>query len=369
MPNDFSASVLENIKLILSEVFEGGRTYLDEMRPPATAETLLREQTARVNLLYEQNKCIGANVYFLTPDSTTLPPVQTTAPTPNCTLADGDTLSSNVKTMIKNIYIEQSLMVDDNLCDNEFEFADIVARNLRSSLSKICESLNNYLIQQLVANAMTPTFIPSNATLNGSIVEFPAADFVGIDAPDILAAFNQIATNNFISSNYFLLNGNNFYQSFYNSQFKQLNDNQRSGYAQFINGQRMYWDPRSLDQVVGAPTTFIVDPNMYATYFQSDYPDTMRDTYDTNNTAVFSIPLSYVINAADSQEVRTLQFANNRALADVKVDIEYQKPCLEGTGDDGLMAHRHKWRILLRGMFDIAPSTDGSSGIIEIQQS
>ncbi len=369
MPNDFSASLLQSIKYKLSDVFEGGRTYLDEMKPPATAEVLMQEQTSRVNLLYENNKCIGATVYYLTPDSTTLPSVGTTAPTPNCVLADGDTLSSNKKDMVKNIYIEQSIMVDDDLCDNEYEFEEVVVRNLQSGMSKICESLNNYMIGQLTANAMTPTFIPANATLNGSIVEFPAADFVGPDAPDLLAAFNQMAVVNDISTNYFLLNGNNFYQSFYNSQFKQLNDNQRSGFAQFMNGERMFWDVRSLDQVVGAPTTFLVDPNMYATYFQTYYSPEFTDTGDTNGTVTFSIPLTYVINAADGQETRVLQYANAGTLNPVTVDVEYQKPCLDGKGNDGNMAHRHKWKMLLRGMFDIAPSTDGSSGIIEIQQS
>ena len=49
------------------------------------------------------------------------------------------------------------------------------------------------------------------------------------------------------------------------------------------------------------------------------------------------------------------------------VDIMYQKKCDTVNTNDGRYAAKHTWSLLVSGMFDIAPSSDGASGIIEIQ--
>lgn len=367
MAQDFSKSVLEIIKAKYSEVFVGnGRINLH--KPPVTAQTVFGLQTANVTPLYEANKCIGARVYYMEPENTTLPTVSTTAPAADCDLGPCDGLKSDYEEYVQNIYIEDCFSVDEQpLCDNEFEFAEIVAFGLQDKLSKMAEALNKHIIEQLEVYAMTPTELPDGATLNGNIVNFPADDFKGVQGADLLADYRQLAELNDISSNYFIMNGNLFYNAVYLANYKQLNDNERSFYAQFTDGMNMYWDTRMLDQVIGTPTSFIIDPNMYASYFISKYPETLTPTMDEYNTQLFSVPLTYLVNANGQQEVRTLTFNNNGTQEPVMVDIMYQKKCDTGNTNDGRYAAKHTWKLLVSGMFDIAPSSDGASGIIEIQ--
>ena len=231
----------------------------------------------------------------------------------------------------------------------------------------MAEALNKYIIEQLEANAMTPSEIPDGATLNGNIVNFPAEDFKGAKGADLLADYRLLAELNDISSNYFIMNGNLFYNAVYLAEYKQLNDNERSFYAMFTDGVDLYWDTRMLDQVIGTPTSFIIDPNMYAAYFKSEYPDTLTPTMDEYNTQLFRVPLTYLVNTNGRNEVRTLTFNNGGVQEPIMVDIMYQKKCDTVNTNNGRYAAKHTWKLLISGMFDFAPASDGGTGIIEIQ--
>ena len=367
MAQDFSKSVLEIIKAKYDEIFVGGG-LINIHKPPVTAQTVFGLQTANVQGLYENGKCIGARVYYIEPENTNLPTVSSSAPAADCDLGPCDGLKSDFQDYVENIYLEDCFSVDEQpLCDNEFEFAEIVAEGLQDKLSKMAEALNKYIIEQLEANAMTPSEIPDGATLNGNIVNFPAEDFKGAKGADLLADYRLLAELNDISSNYFIMNGNLFYNAVYLAEYKQLNDNERSFYAMFTDGVDLYWDTRMLDQVIGTPTSFIIDPNMYAAYFKSEYPDTLTPTMDEYNTQLFRVPLTYLVNTNGRNEVRTLTFNNGGVQEPIMADIMYQKKCDTVNTNNGRYAAKHTWKLLISGMFDFAPASDGGTGIIEIQ--
>ncbi len=363
MAQDFSNSILDTIKVKYSEVFQPGRINIH--KPPVTAQTLLALQTANVQPLYENGKCIGARLYYMEPENENLPVVGNTKFTNDCDLGPCDGMQSSFVDYDENWWLTDCFSVDDDLCNNEFEFAEIVAYGLQDKLSKMAEALNKYIIEQLEANAMTPTELPDGATLDGNIVNFPADEFLN---PDLLAKYRQLANLNDISSNYFIMNGNLFYNGIYNAQFRQ--DTQccdSSQFAQYQADNRLYWDTRMLDQVIGTPTSFIIDPNMYAFYCKHYYPETVMNMGDQNNTQVFSIPLTYLVNTNGQNEVRTLTYNYNGTQTPVMVDVAYQKKCKDGDTNSGRFQAVHTWELKISGMFDFAPASDGATGIIEIQ--
>ena len=364
MPNDFSATLLVPIQKKLEMVFLGGRTAQERAFTPETAAKLMQNQTATVTQLFRGDECVGHEVAYLYSDNAVAPTVSATPIAPACIIAAGDTLSSAKKVFNPNLYIRQALTINDKDCDNVLKFVDKAAFGFASKMAQIADELNVEIINRLVANAMTPTFV-GNGTLNANIIEYAASEF----DPDLLADWDSIAINNLLPQNYLVLHGNNFRNQYYNAAFQQLNDNQRSFLPQLFMGGRASWDMLRLDQTVGAPTSFLVDPNMYAFFSRSVYTDTMVNLGDQYNTQVFRMPLQYTVNnGMNPPELKTMMYANGAGdMVPVYLDVRYQKIC-NTAGDGGRVSMTHNWEFSLEADFDIAPSSDATSGIIQIEK-
>lgn len=362
MPNDFSASTLKLVQRKLEEVFQSSRTVLERAPEPQTASRLFMDQTAMVNQLYKGDICIGHEVDYMLSDTVSLPTVNTSAPAVVCDIPAGSTLSSATKTYNPNIYIQKIVEVNDKDCDNVFKFAEKVAFNMASSMHLIARALNDYIIAQLVANAQVSASAGKFGTINGTTVEFNTADF---DNPDLLADWNEIAILNDFASNYLLLDGTNFYQTWYNARFNAANDDQRDEILKFNNGTGISFDVRNLNAVAAA-STFLVDPNMYAFYARSTYPTTATPAGDKDNTVQFSMPLMYQANEMTPADRRaqTFMFNNGGTMQPIMLDVDYQVTCDPAFTDGGRRSFTHRWEMKLEGMFDLAPATAGT-GILQ----
>lgn len=365
MPLDFTATTLPAFQVALEEVFLGGRTTLERSVPPMTAQRLLEEQTATTTPIIRNNVCIATQVDYLHVDSVVIPTATTSAPAVNCVIPAGDGLSSAEKTYTPNLYIQETILVNDQDCDNFFKTTQKVAHLFASTMAKMAQSLNEHLIAQLVLLKDTPTFV-GNGTLNVDVIDYPAADFLN---PDLLADWRLIASRNFLASNYLILNGTNLNNLTYNAAFKQLDDDKRSLIAQLLAGEKLSWDLFQMDTIVGALPSFLVDPNMYAFFNKTNYTDALVEWKDANNTATFRLPLQYFVDNPDpTRRAQTFMYANNGVLQPIMVDIRYQRVCDAVITQGGRPSLTHKWSFLIEGGFDTAPATDSKSGIIQINK-
>ena len=223
----------------------------------------MEKQTARIDPILVRDYCRGFEVGFLESDSTTIPTAVTSAPAVDCTLPTGDTLSSNQKTYDKNLFLQSTFSVPDADCDNTMKFVDRASKGLMAAMQKIALGLNNTILARLVANAQTPTYAGDKGTINGNTIEFAAADFATGDAgADLVGYWNEIAIKEYLSSDYYVINGTNFQALNFNAQFRAANDNQRNQALAFGWQNKMAWDLHNLDNVVGSPSSFVIDPNM-----------------------------------------------------------------------------------------------------------
>jgi hypothetical protein len=365
MPQDFSPSTLVVVQRKLEEVFQSGLTTQERSFMPMTAQRVLSEQTAQVDELTSNGRCTGYDVNYMFSDTVTVPTVATSAPAAVCQIPAGDTLSSQKKTFNPNIYIEETIEINDKDCDNLFKFAEKVAFNMASKMALMSRALNQKIITDLNTLAQTPTFV-GDGTLNGSKIDYPAALFA---SPDALADWDLIANNNLLASDYLTLNGTNWRNLTFNANFKQLNDNERSLIAQLMNGNKLSWDVRELDQLLGAPISFLVDRHTSAFYNRTTYTDQLTELHDNFNTATFRLPLQYFMDNQDpTRRQVNFTYMRNGVETPIYVDVRYQRICDATKTDGGRPSTTHRWHMLVEGMYDVAPSTDAKTGIIKIEK-
>ncbi len=69
-----------------------------------------------------------------------------------------------------------------------------------------------------------------------------------------------------------------------------------------------------------------------------------------------------------SNNVSTLQFANNGVMQDVMIDVRYQKSCNSVTNKYGKPSLDHVWELDMVGLFDLVPSVGDNTGIIRVDK-
>ncbi len=364
MPFDFTASELVVVQEKLQEVFQDGHTTQERSKPPLTALRLLQGQTAKVEKLFSGTTCIGHEVNYMFVDSVVVPTVTTTPDAAACQIPVGKGSSSAKKSFAPNLYLKSVIEVRDKDCDNLFKFLERFTHLLASEMALFSQAINEYLIAQLAVLAETPTYV-GDGTLAGAIIEYPAASFT----PDLLADWDLVANNNLLASDYMILHGTNFRNQLFNANFKQLNDNERSLLPQLTHDGKASWDIKQLDQIIGAPTSFLVDKHVLAFFNRSTYMDQMEELKDENSTTTFRLPLMYFSgNPSPERSQNVMQYANDGMMETVWVDIRYQRICNSTETDGGRTSLTHRWELICENGFDIAPSTNARTGIIQIEK-
>jgi len=365
MAQDFTATVLDEVRLNLEEAFLDSRIDLPLKSTPISMLAMFERQTARASALLDESaqECVGYKVEYLKNDSNALPTVDATAGGFACEIPLGATLDSATKTYDLNVFITETFSVSDNDCDNSMKFARKAAKATAAAMQKICLSLNDYLITELVANAQTPSYPGESGTIVGNTIEYPAANFKGDLATETVGEFYEIAQVEKIAPSYFVLNGKNFNVAQIVSQFTAADDDKRSRAVALRFGDKMEFDINNLDTSAGSDSSFIVDNNMYVCAFNNAYTPEMQPLAD--DVQVFTLPLTYYDQFTGRVEQVMLYDGAREEMVPVLVDVEYQQKC-DANSKNRTRKTLHTFRATLRGLFNFAPGDGGSTGVIQV---
>jgi len=371
---DFSATVLDIVKVRMNEVFNTNATVNPELsNNPNTAPMVMMKQTAVVEELRQGsgNTCVGTRVGYLIADNTAKPTGSATPIASSCDLTTGDTVSTNSKDFDFNYFLKENIEVNDEDCDNFIKFADRVAFNLTHKMSLMVQSINDQWINTLEANksVVTATNLPDDVTVVAGNYTITGAQFWKTEeAADTIAILDQLARVKGLPNNYYIVSGKAMRVAKDNAQQRQVNDNQRSFYTTFQR-KDISFDEDNLDLLIGAEVIYLVDPNVTVSYFYSEYPETPEATNDKNNTQNFSLPLQWYDQYQDGNfNLSTLQFMNGGAMQDVRVDIRYQKTCNPTLTKYGKVSHDHVWELDVMGIIDLIPVEGDNTGIIRVDK-
>lgn len=287
MPSgDFSASQYPKILTALSEIhIEAPSTLEGEMMwPTPTAEKFMAAQTVRTEALRGVGQdCREVDAYFHVVGSH----LEVTAPV-DCDLADGPELQTDSIRYANNLNdIWTSFKILEPRCNNATDFTMEMAKGLTKAMATIRRRINTKYIQLFDANAQA-----NQAT---GYTEFAAAAGganrlrynVGTDNFSTLRGMELFAADNYLGRTIFAT-GQSFYRNADISQYYGLDDDKRSQAAIFADSE-MVFDPRNIDQITGAKTTFIVDPSVLIFWNHTWYSDTPTIVDPSTNYTRYTI--------------------------------------------------------------------------------
>jgi hypothetical protein len=359
---DFSASVRYKAQAFLEDMFGDMTPAMNEFRTPAkTVELLMSRQTARTTPIMKGTVCVGQDIVWLKSGVTSVDYIGTTASGASltCDLADGQELESDAKTYADNLFAVATVDVDDDKCNNMVDFARESALAWRKAMTDLKVVLNTNAISFLDANIQQNLFSDVASVDagggawavdgDGATILVPQID---LNNPDTLAYLDVLAQNNLLEDFFILSGWQNFYTSNYNADFKRLNDNERALIEQY-RAHDVNFDVRSLDQTLGAASSFLINPSSFA-------------YWNTAWSAVDPIQVDY-----DKWEFRledpVLKIRDNGTLRPVYYEVVYQKLC---KNRDSKTRHRftHRYEVKYIGGRDVAPAgVQSETGIVKIQ--
>lgn len=374
MPNDFTPSVIPILRTKLDTIFASKATVNPELTAvPVAAPAVLMKQTATIEPLLAGagELCTGVKVWYNVADVTSLPTVSATPIAGECDLTTGDGMSTAAQDYDFNIFEKPSIALNDKDCDNFSKFADRTAFLLAHKMTLMVQAFNTTVINTLEANksVASATNLPDDVTVVAGNYTITGSDFwKGEGAADTLSILDQLARVKGLPNNYYIISGKALRVPYTIAQDHAANDNERS-YAVTFQRRDIFWDEDNLDTLVGAEVIYLIDPNALVSYFYSQYPEAGEEVGDKNNTVQFSLPLTYYDMYQDgSNNVSTLQFANNGVMQDVMIDVRYQKSCNSVTNKYGKPSLDHVWELDMVGLFDLVPSVGDNTGIIRVDK-
>jgi hypothetical protein len=350
---DFSASTLPVVQVMMADIFSaGGASDIEINKPIESAKCLLERQRVNILDIMEGNpdqKCQDVKVVWLKDCGDTVATSGAVPTDPDCVIGAGNELDSDSLTLTPNMYISAKISVLDGECADQFSFNQKVARLLLKAKNDIETRINNeFIIPFLTANAQVNQFTGTFGTIVGTTTEFPAAQFTA----NLLGHWQLTSVMNQIKQ-FFILNGTNFVESRYNSDFERAEnccDPTIDKYRAFD----MCFDPFNIDITTGRASSFIIDPTMYAFWGRNEYTAAPFSHQDSDNTVTFKEPS------------QTLQYWDNGTLKPVMYDIRYQRECVVVPGNPRVQ-FRHNWEIIFEGGLALAPTgCTGQTNILEM---
>lgn len=366
---DFSASVKFNIQAILGERFADGPSKWEFTRQVETAKTMLARQINSVDPVLVGGRCIGFNVYWVkSGDDDLYYNGDGTTPTLtlNCDLPAAKEMESAAQTYTDNVRMISVVQVDDDKCNNLFDLERLSALELEKAMYRIRKAFNvrwvNFLNSSKQANLDTEVTSLDNGNgawaVNADLatIEVPTADTAD---PDAFALLDSVVKNNNFPGSYFLMSGRfNWYNSAYNSQYKALNDDQRSDLASY-NDHDIHFDIRDLDATLTGKNTFAVDPSAYV-FWNRVYSEATPNKVESDNGPIWEFTI-------EDPELMTLQptEGGGSSMQPLKYEVAYQKVC-DGRDTNTKHKHLHKYEVKLLGGLALAPAgVNSETGIMK----
>lgn len=366
-----TAAALYDIQASLNTLFAADATTpsrYERISQVSTANALLTNQTANVSpLLDAMGNCLGYRAYHLTgADSELDYDGDGDDLTLSCDITSGSGVQATESIYNLNLRKVKTRTVNDGLCGNLFrdtvnrdlaqEAATLVAENLFFGMQAIHNSLNLEFINFLDTNRTT---VNNDSNLPTGIA-YSSTTFVitentlSTQNPDTLTDIETIALNNDLRSWFFVGGRKHFYNAFINSQYKVLNDDQRSE-ARW--GQTpLFFDVKMLDSTLSGANSFVVDPGSYIFFNHTD-PALTNDPFQVEDNH-----WEFVVDDP------VLMVRVNGVMQPLRYTVRYQKVCDTVNKNRMRSEFEHHFQIILNAGLHTAPAAaDGHSGILKFK--
>lgn len=359
-PGEFNESLALQVQENLETMFPNPTMVEAEFRHPVmTAKVYLENHGAVANEILEMGAdsngedCEGVKLYFLRSENEGVDYSGTVADeTLDCEVPVGQELYTDGKVYKNNMVIRKGFRVLDSECRDDMDYAMKVAKGQQKAMLEIRKEINNRLITFLSTSAQ-PNLdddIPAewDDTTAPPRIRIPKANFEW----DLLG---EIETNAMINDieNFHILNGRNFKQQVWQSDYSRLNVDTREAAAAF-NDYNLHWDVKNIDRVLGRRATLLFDPNMFAfwvTNYGSTTPNMVKDNH-------------WEYTVADPE----LRYMRNGQLVPVMYQVELSMKCIGRTKGQGRLRWAHDWMVRVIGGYDKAPTgLKGQTGVIEYE--
>jgi len=374
MPTTLTASSALAIQMRAQDIFNLDKTqaFNQYANPAPTATILLARNGLRFAPIFTNaNRCVELKVWR--PDLTdlmtdtlysgTVPDASAT-----CTLAAGARIGSLSQTISPNVYIAERFSIDDDLCNNDFDFANQVALSLNAIMTRMRSELNRrgilFLNANAGANVATGDATENTWTIAGGNTTIPKAQW---ETADILMKLNIAAAKNRLPEGFLIVDGTNLLLQSELAPYLGLNGDGRSTGALYKDLARNYTaDMLNLSAVVGSNSTFLVNPNMVGFYNRSKYTSSPIMLDAANNTQAFSVQdpeLMYrrvLLNESGTQR-------GSAEMVPVTYDVLYQKVCTD-RDSGGRLTFNHTWEVMFEGAYILGPtgvSPQNTTGILK----
>lgn len=372
---DFNNNILNPVQAMLMDTFRA-KNYTPVFKEvPSTVVGLAMRQTATLSPIIAANNdrnCAGYEGHFMNIDSRTLPTFSDTAVTAACTITGGDGMTGNHVDFAPDIFAVTPYQYDSHLCNTVFNEQEVVRELVIAAMHKHMMAFNAESITRINTNKQTATYASDIGTISGGDVYISdlsrwSAKNIG---SDLMPYLDDIAHGNNLPQNYLILGGSQLAVAAGTAQYIGLNDNERSELAAFqAYGDRLIIDQQGMANASLRDSIFLIDPNVYGIYVHNQYDTNRVNTGDTNNTQVFSLPLTYVANGKDGGNMQVEQFSwsNGGQMTPARVDFRAQINCNENGGRQGRPSFLNNLQAIFEAAMLFAPANGtGQTGIIKV---
>lgn len=328
-----------------------------------TAKALLGKQNIRYQeVLNRDGKCIDLKLWM--PDLSeaageVLYSGTVVNPSADCDLLATKEIGSRSFTYNPNVFITDGITVSDDLCDNEFAFAQQQAIAITQLMRNMRFKFNKRCILHLDSSASTnldTLFVGDEFTADGVSVSIPRDSW---KSEDILGKMQIMAAANKIPSDFLILDGTNLLLNTIMAPYKGLNDAERSNGALYRTISGSYFsDLLGMNATLGEQATFLQNPNMFGFYNNSAYSSTPTIVDASRNRQAISIPDPELTYA------RTMISPDGgimRETVPVTYDFYYEYACL-GRNAQGRLTYQHKWEANLLAAILLGPTSQSGLG-------
>lgn len=346
----FTNSQLPIILALANEMWEDARKNRDAEIDVESVRAVAENQRVSFDPVLVSGKCRGYKATWLKrcgKEAIAFDDAQNGISGDECTL-NGDPIQDDKKEYAATHgYFDQFSVTDDD-CNGKFAYEEKVAKGLQDCFKNILTRANASVVAFLAANLQNNAY----ATGVGDVV----GDLTYIDSehwtPDLMGYFKLVQRLNKIS-NRVMLSGTNFFESYFNAGFENLNSNERDRIAKYNHFQKWYWDVENLDTVLGAPSTLMFDAGAVGMFTKNWYEMTPKQI--APNKTIYSMALNDMF------------FRNGGSDSPFMFDIEVQEDCLQkGVEQAGRMVKKETWRVKMQyGLIYSPEDCGGNSGILQ----
>ena len=352
--------------------------YTDALeKQPNALIGLIDKQLSNVRPIMDTlnpNMCNGFEAAFQKVDSETLPTITSTASAKACVIPAGRAMTTDKIAFTKDLYVDDTMTYNDNLCSDLFTLPMLVANLMLVSSHLRVMALNAEIIDRVNTNAQTATYPSAIGTISAGTVYIPDLDTWKPEnfGTKLLPYLEDIAIHEGLADDFIILGGSVLGLTKTTTDYIRMNDNQRAEGAILDDwADRMVIDRRGMADASLSENIYLIDRRAYGLALTNVFSPSVTETRDANNTVRYSTPLMYATKGANGSNeymVNQLTYKSGGQTVQARVDFEEQVACATG-GYDNRTTLTTNVRSILEGIIAFAPN-DGLSrtGIVKIQR-